>query len=45
MAQRGFEYEQPWVRRHYPDAMIIQPEFGYEVLGTTIERSEYDSLI
>ena len=33
--QRGVEYEKNWVRTHYPDAVAIEPGFGFEALKNT----------
>src|SRR4026208_1401521 len=30
--QQGVEYEQQWVKAHYPDAVEIKPGFGFEAL-------------
>jgi len=35
--QRGIEYEQAWVRKHYPEAVTIEPTFGLESLGNTLQ--------
>lgn len=34
--QRGIAHEQAWVRTHYPDAVQISPEFGFEALRNTL---------
>ncbi|MFQ5847660.1 MAG: TM0106 family RecB-like putative nuclease [Candidatus Methylomirabilales bacterium] len=34
--QRGIEYEQGWVREHYPDAVRVTPDFGFEALRNTL---------
>ncbi|HYT55331.1 MAG TPA: TM0106 family RecB-like putative nuclease [Verrucomicrobiae bacterium] len=33
--QQGVEYEQHWVKRHYPNAVAIEPSFGFEALKNT----------
>jgi predicted RecB family nuclease len=35
--QRGIEYEQAWVRKHYPKAVTIEPTFGLEALRNTLQ--------
>lgn len=35
--QRGREHEQAWVRAHYPEAVLIKPEFGLEALKNTLQ--------
>ena len=34
---RGIEYEHAWVREHYPDAVHIAPQFGFEALRKTLQ--------
>ncbi|MBI2891707.1 MAG: TM0106 family RecB-like putative nuclease [Nitrospirae bacterium] len=34
--QRGSEYEEAWVKEHYPNAVKVQPEFGLAALQDTI---------
>lgn len=33
--RRGIEYEQAWVKANYPNAVRIEPEFGYHALKNT----------
>jgi uncharacterized protein len=33
--QQGVEYEQHWVKTHYPNAVAIDPSFGFEALKNT----------
>ncbi|MFQ5683008.1 MAG: TM0106 family RecB-like putative nuclease [Candidatus Binatia bacterium] len=35
--QRGLEFEQEWVQKHYPDAVKIKPEFGFAALKHTLQ--------
>ncbi len=35
--QRGIEYEQAWVRDHYPDAARVAPDFGFEALRNSLQ--------
>ena len=34
--RRGVEHEDAWVAAHYPDALAIKPDFGYEALTRTL---------
>jgi predicted RecB family nuclease len=34
--QQGVEYEQSWVKTHYPNAVEIQPGFGFAALKNTL---------
>ena len=34
--QWGIEHEQAWIRNHYPDAVTIDPPFGFEALQNTV---------
>ncbi len=34
--QRGKEFEESWVRSHYPSAVAIEPDFGFEALKNTL---------
>ena len=34
--RRGVEHEDAWVARHYPHALAIKPDFGYEALARTL---------
>ncbi len=34
--QWGIEHEEAWVRQHYPDAVKIAPQFGFEALRSTL---------
>ena len=34
--RRGVEHEDAWVATHYPDALAIKPDFGYEALARTL---------
>ncbi|MFQ5804404.1 MAG: TM0106 family RecB-like putative nuclease [Candidatus Methylomirabilales bacterium] len=34
--QRGIEHEEAWVSQHYPDALKITPDFGFEALKNTM---------
>ena len=34
--RRGVEHEDAWVAAHYPDALAIRPDFGYEALARTL---------
>lgn len=34
--QWGIAHEQAWIRRHYPDAVTIDPPFGIEALRNTV---------
>ena len=34
--RRGVEHEDAWVAAHYPDALAIKPDFGYEALARTL---------
>lgn len=34
--QRGIEYEQAWIREHYPGAVKVTPDFGFEALKNTM---------
>lgn len=38
--QRGIEYEQDWVRAHYPEAVRITPDFGFEALRNTLQAGQ-----
>ena len=33
--QQGVEYEQHWVKTHHPNAVAIEPSFGFEALKNT----------
>lgn len=35
--QRGIEYEEEWVKQHYPDAIKIEPEWGLDALKNTFK--------
>lgn len=35
--QRGLEFEQAWLRENYPDAIKIEPDFGFEALRNTFQ--------
>lgn len=35
--QRGVEYEQAWVREHFPHALRVVPDFGLEALRNTLQ--------
>ncbi|MFQ5993281.1 MAG: hypothetical protein ACE5NA_12655, partial [Nitrospiraceae bacterium] len=35
--QRGIEFEQAWVGEHYPDAVKVVPDFGFEALRNTLQ--------
>jgi uncharacterized protein len=35
--QRGIEYEHTWVQTRYPEAMKIEPDFGFEALKNTLQ--------
>ncbi len=35
--QRGIEYEQAWIREHYPAAVKVTPDFGFEGLRNTLQ--------
>ncbi|MFQ5960355.1 MAG: TM0106 family RecB-like putative nuclease [Candidatus Methylomirabilales bacterium] len=35
--QRGIEYEQAWVKEHYPDAGSVVPDFGFDALRKTLQ--------
>ena len=34
--RRGVEHEDAWVAAHYPHALAIKPDFGYEALARTL---------
>ncbi len=34
--QQGVEFEHAWIQEHYPDAMKIEPAFGFEALKNTL---------
>lgn len=34
--RRGVEHEDAWVAEHYPDALVIRPDFGHEALVRTL---------
>ena len=35
--QRGLDYEEAWIREHYPDAVKVEPGFGFEALKNTLQ--------
>lgn len=35
--QQGYEYEQQWVKQHYPDALKIKPDWGLQALKNTLK--------
>ena len=35
--RRGREHEEEWVAAHYPDALAVKPDFGYDALARTLE--------
>lgn len=35
--QRGIEYERAWIREHYPGAVKVTPDFGFEALKNTLQ--------
>jgi len=35
--QRGVEYEQAWVREHFPHALRVVPDFGLEALRNSLQ--------
>jgi len=35
--KRGLDYEEAWIREHYPDAVKVEPVFGFEALKNTLQ--------
>ncbi|MFQ5850109.1 MAG: TM0106 family RecB-like putative nuclease [Candidatus Binatia bacterium] len=37
LLKQGIEHEQAWIREHYPEAVRIEPVFGFEALRDTFQ--------